>query len=573
MTIKTMPGLIRRMRCRAHPRHENALSDSQLLERFLHRREEPAFAELVRRHGPMVLGVCRRVLRHAQDAEDAFQATFLVLVRKAGGVARRHLLGNWLYGVAYRTALAARTGAARRRVKERHTAMHPAYEAAPAAEGQDLRALVDRELSRLPDKYRAPVVLCDLEGRSRRDAARMLGCTEGTLSGRLARARGLLAKRLGRSGVALSGVALAAGLAPAASAAVPAKLAVQTVMAAAQVAAGKVAGGMAGGAVSASVAALTERVVLAMLVNKCKVGVGLVLALALSLGLGGVTYQASAASPREDRPARSADARKSRPAQQLIWIEANADELIRTEAEGIFEIVLDRAPGNAIRQGKRDEPVTFDFKVKQRPTFEMFWQDKPAMSEGGVVHLKVDAKAVFDRAMPVEVAGDVLLLSVDSGDVLKGVVREARVESYAWVTTDHPVQDLFNVLTVPAQQSTYWVTTTAGAPPGDKYFLLRTDGTVRVSRTPPERAFRVRVPPPPDVHREKVMSGDVRVDAPVRIDLELSTIDVAEDKVKTAYKRLRQSGADRKALAAALRDLERAVAQMKRALADADDDD
>src|SRR6266404_1065918 len=141
------------------------MTDGQLLECFLAYRDEAAFAALMRRHGPMVFGVCRRVLCNAHDAEDAFQATFLVLVRKARSVGRPELLGNWLYGVAYRTAMAARRAAAKRRAKEREMAKPEAVE----EDGwQGLASLLDRELSQLPEKYRVAIVLCDLEGKTRK---------------------------------------------------------------------------------------------------------------------------------------------------------------------------------------------------------------------------------------------------------------------------------------------------------------------------------------------------------------------------------------------------------------------
>ena len=153
-------------------------------------RDEAAFAALVRRHGPMVLGVCRRVLRNAHDAEDAFQATFLVLVRKAGVAPAPGAVGDWLYGVAYRTALKA-AGAGRRRGARKRGRWRtcPSRQPRPDARGADLQPVLDEELSRLPDKYRGAVVLCDLEGKTRKEAARQLGVPEGTLSGRLATAR------------------------------------------------------------------------------------------------------------------------------------------------------------------------------------------------------------------------------------------------------------------------------------------------------------------------------------------------------------------------------------------------
>ncbi len=158
----------------------------------------------------MVWGVCRRLLSH-HDAEDAFQATFIVLVRKASSIVPREMVGNWLYGVAHQTALQARRTAARRRAREVQVTEMPDTE--PQQDRwADLQPLLDEELSRLPDHYRAVIVLCDLEGRTRKEVARQLGCPEGTVASRLARARAMLAKRLTQRGVALSAGALAAVL-------------------------------------------------------------------------------------------------------------------------------------------------------------------------------------------------------------------------------------------------------------------------------------------------------------------------------------------------------------------------
>jgi RNA polymerase sigma factor (sigma-70 family) len=265
-----------------------ALTDGQLLARFLASRDEAAFAALVRRHGPMVLGVCRRVLRHAQDAEDAFQAAFLVLARKAGSVLRREAVGSWLYMVAYRAAQRARANQARRHAREKHMGEMPHPEVQPE-EPQDWWPLLDDELGRLPEKYRAPVVLCDLEGRSHREAARQLGLPNGTFAGRLATGRRLLAERLSRRGVALSGGALAAVLSQgAASAQVTAPLVVATAKAAVWVAAGQLA------AVATPVAVLTKGVLRAMFLAKLKVVLGLMLVV-VALGAGGVAYRSAAA--------------------------------------------------------------------------------------------------------------------------------------------------------------------------------------------------------------------------------------------------------------------------------------
>src|SRR4249920_3512865 len=140
------------------------LTDEQLLEDYISRRDEAALAVLVHRHGPMVWGVCRRVLHDYHDAEDAFQATFLVLVRKAASIASRELVSNWLYGVAHQTALKARATAAKRRTRERQAAEMPEPAVTEQELWHDLQPLLDEELSRLPDKYRTVIVLCGLEG-------------------------------------------------------------------------------------------------------------------------------------------------------------------------------------------------------------------------------------------------------------------------------------------------------------------------------------------------------------------------------------------------------------------------
>ena len=261
------------------------LGDSALLERFLTQRDEAAFEALVRRHGPMVLGVCRRILPDVNDAEDAFQATFLVFVRRAASITDRKLLGNWLYGVAYHTARAARSAASQRRAKEAKAVsrQQPPEENA----WQELLPLLDDELSRLPAKYRSPVVLCDLEGKSRRDAAQELGLPEGTLSSRLARARSILARRLARRGVTLTAGAMAASLAHYATAAgLPCSLVLSTVRAGTLVLVGQAA---AAGLISANVTSLSEGAMKTMFLCKLKsVTAVLLLGSSLVIGTAGV---------------------------------------------------------------------------------------------------------------------------------------------------------------------------------------------------------------------------------------------------------------------------------------------
>jgi RNA polymerase sigma factor (sigma-70 family) len=270
------------------------VTDGQLLEAFVSRRDPAAFESLVRRHGPMVLGVCRRVLRDPHDVDDAFQASFLVLARKAAAVSPRQLVGNWLYGVAHTTAVRLRAANARRRVRERQVADMPEPEAEQGDRHGDLHRLLDEELARLPDKYRVPVVLCDLEGRPRREVARQLKVPEGTLSSRLTTARRMLAKRLTRRGLTVSGGALAAAVShEAASAYVPASLLSATVEAATLVAAGQAATGL----VSAQVAALTEGVLKSMFLSKLKAVVVVLLVVAALGGAAGIKAQMQGAEP------------------------------------------------------------------------------------------------------------------------------------------------------------------------------------------------------------------------------------------------------------------------------------
>ena len=221
----------------------------------------------------MVFGVCRRFLTTSQDAEDAFQATFLVLIRRAGSIGRRHLLANWLYGVARRTALRAHADVARRHARESQGAEHVAVETDQDPIWRDLRSVLDDELLRLPKKYRLPVILCYLEGLTFTEAARQLSWPAGTVSGRLARARDILRRRLTRRGVTLSGAALGSALVQSGEAAVPAALLRSTLRIAMTVAAKHAAGAAA---VSTPVALLTEGVLRAMFLTKLKIATALV---------------------------------------------------------------------------------------------------------------------------------------------------------------------------------------------------------------------------------------------------------------------------------------------------------
>jgi RNA polymerase sigma factor (sigma-70 family) len=268
------------------------LTDTDLLGRFAADNDETAFAVLVRRYGPLVLGVCRRVLHHDHDTEDAFQATFLVLARKAGTIHKHESLWSWLYKVAYRIALRARAGKARRQAQESEAMQRLTVRQSSPASDPYLAEFLDEEVRRLPDKYREPILLCYLQGETNEEAARRLHCPTGTVKIRLLRARQLLRKRLERRGVALSLAALAAGLLQHAEAAVPAVLAARTARAASLV--GEGYSPMAAG-LSSQVAGLVEVSLRRMCLTKLKVALAVLVAVLLCACTEGLTQPAGAA--------------------------------------------------------------------------------------------------------------------------------------------------------------------------------------------------------------------------------------------------------------------------------------
>jgi len=287
--------------------HVGQLPDEELLRRFAAGRDEEAFAALVRRHGPLVQDVCRRLLHNEHDAEDAFQATFLVLARNAASVRKQALVGSYLYGVAVRVARKARVVAARRRHHERAAAEQPATPSLDALTLRELRGVLDEELARLPEKHRAPLVLCYFEGLSRDEAAERLGWSRRAVKARLEQARERLRQRLTRRGVTLSAALFTAALSPDSASAVSPVLAAAAVRAAL-------------GSPSAAAAALVQGVVHELFLAKLKVILALVLTMGLAgSGVGVVAYQARVAELPEARQeegpkaaARDADRPRSR---------------------------------------------------------------------------------------------------------------------------------------------------------------------------------------------------------------------------------------------------------------------
>ena len=318
-------------------------SDAELLERFVTERDESAFAALVSRHGPMVFGVCRRLLRQAQDAEDAFQATFLILVRKAVSIGRRELLGNWLYGVAMRVASRARFLAVRRQTRETANREHMAVATSDSEEPLELSAAITEEVRGLPAKYRIPVVLCHLEGHSNEEAADELGCPVGTIKTRLFRAREMLRKRLARRGLIVGTTAITAALSTEVLAVtLPPALLDSTLKAAISFAAGDVGVGI----VSAQTVALTKGVLHTMFVAKMKTLAVLGLALLLLFGgTGAFAYHLQATE---------ADARKPK---------SDAEKTDAEKILGVWKFDSGKADGQELQgaEGERIKNSTYEF--------------------------------------------------------------------------------------------------------------------------------------------------------------------------------------------------------------------
>jgi RNA polymerase sigma factor (sigma-70 family) len=313
MSSMHLRGVIQKLRRVVDPEQAGGLTDAALLRRWTHDRDEAAFETLLWRLGPMVLGVCQRVLHDGHEAEDALQASFLILVRKAASIGRGESLAGWMHKVAYRVALETRTRAARGGV-----CASPALDFLPGAAGEDLawrdlRPLLDEEIQRLPEKCRLAFVLCCLQGKTNEEAAREIGCPLGTLLSRLHRARDRLRSRLTRRGIQLAIPTAGFLLAQQAAPAIPPALVSATLKAATWIAAGKKMAGV----VSTPVAMLTQGVLQTMMLAKVKFGATAVLAVALLGGGGMATYRGVAresgqgtVTAQTQGPARTASPRQ-----------------------------------------------------------------------------------------------------------------------------------------------------------------------------------------------------------------------------------------------------------------------
>jgi RNA polymerase sigma factor (sigma-70 family) len=414
MTSRPLNAVLQRLRA-AGERDGAGSTDGELLTRFLNQRDDDALAALVERHGPMVWGVCRRVLRNPHDAEDAFQATFLVLVSKAATVAPREMVANWLYGVAHQTAVRLRATAAKRGVREMQLKEKP-EPAVAEARVSELLPFLDQELSRLPERFRGPIVLCDLEGKTRKEAARQLGCPEGTVASRLARARDVLAKRMARHGLAVSGGSLGAALSQSgASAGVPDAVVSGTIQVATLLAANQAAG-----AISGPVAALAEGVLKTMLLKKIMATTMVVVALGVAAITGGslAVGQTEGAGQPADQPPTTAEKPIDRPPAAAVAAKdavVNTPTILgklqgewelqpKTEGEYKQRMVFTASSSGNWQRSKETLPVSITYYVEGRELLIQFYHEPNGAFNYRLKQLRFEYK--LDEGILTLTAGD-----------------------------------------------------------------------------------------------------------------------------------------------------------------------
>jgi RNA polymerase sigma factor (sigma-70 family) len=374
MTSRPLNAVLQQLRA-AGERDGAGSTDGELLTRFLTRRDDDALAALVERHGPMVWGVCRRVLRNPHDAEDAFQATFLVLVRKAATVIPREMVANWLYGVAHQTAVRLRATTARRGVREMQLKEQP-EPAVAEARVNELLPFLDQELSRLPERFRGLIVLCDLEGKTRKEAARQLGCPEGTVASRLARARDMLAKRMARHGLAVSGGSLATALSQSgASAGVPDAVVSSTIRVA-----GLGAANQATGASSGPVAALAEGVLKTMLLKKIMATTMVVVVLGVAAITGGslaVGQTDGTGKPADQPPATAVAAKDAVVNTPTILGKLQGEWELQPKTEGEYKqrMIFTASSSGNWQRSKETLPVSITYYVEGRELLIQFYHE------------------------------------------------------------------------------------------------------------------------------------------------------------------------------------------------------
>jgi RNA polymerase sigma factor (sigma-70 family) len=459
----TLGDVIRRIGRSVNLQSDLTLTDAQLLERFVKQRDEPAFAALLVRHGPMVLGVCRQLVRDAQEAEDAFQATFLVLARKAAVIRRQPLLASWLYGVAYRVAIRLRGQTARRRTREQRDVDLTTLAAADDCAYSDVRPLVHEEVGRLPDKYRSAVILCYLEGKTNEEAALQLRWPVGSVKSRLARARDLLRTRLTRRGLTLSAGLLTTELVLNKASASP-TLVDATIRGAALFAAGDA---VAGGLISARAVALSYGVLRTMILTKAKILAVLALTVVMLGGAGGLAYRSPAAEPGDTPKAapmktasHDADRTKTnkekpvdkpmddREAIQGTWqrIDWSAGVKVVPYQDHSSESITWVIEADNIRAVKDMKKKLASFSYKLDPTkkpkeIDMVHLDGPENVKGKLVHgaytLEGDILKICNRinpgdARPTEVATNKLGEKILQTFKRKAADEDKPKDEYAW---------------------------------------------------------------------------------------------------------------------------------------------
>ncbi|MFL5341780.1 MAG: RNA polymerase sigma factor [Gemmataceae bacterium] len=365
--------------------------DSQLLAAFAGRRDADAFALLVRRHGPMVHGVCRRWLREPADVDDAFQATFLVLVRRAGSISRPHKLGNWLHGVALRTARNLRTRVLRQQFRRQTNFDLGVVPTSGHIADDETGPLLDEEIARLPELYRVPIVLCHLQGLTRRQAAAALGCPEGTLSARLSRGLSLLRHRLTRRGLGVAGVA--ALLTPRSADAVPPLLVRTTVQSALE---------FLSAAAPSRVAALAQGVLHMLFIRRLTASLAAVtVLLGLAAAAGLVLHNTAGTAAHAEAPAKS-------PEPVVVQITTDdAGALTRatvTEGGDDVSMITTHALARHLKRVRRDLPgAAVSLKVERPIRADVFEAVRKACTDAGFARLQLqsgDVPLVMYDVMP-----------------------------------------------------------------------------------------------------------------------------------------------------------------------------
>jgi RNA polymerase sigma factor (sigma-70 family) len=403
-------AIVKFIRKVAATRSVKTSTDAQLLSRFVPQRDESAFAALVERHGPMVFAVCRRILRESHDCEDAYQATFLVLARKANSVAQPETLGNWLYGVACRTALRARTKAAKHHEQQvQQVVAHTEREPVDELIMKEIRQLLDEELNHLPAKYRAPFVLCYLSGQTHEEIASALGCPRKTVTTRLMRARQRLRGRLVRRGVTLAAGTFAALLSeksliaeglPIPDVSLTTRAALQFVTNAT----------ITTGTVSAPVAALAKGVLISMTLTRIKMlGAILLVATLFGSSAGLFAFHALAAGKDGKHPAGTKETPKARSVNEQVRFDLDkekeeklAKELFEGTVATVTAIGGSAGSGGllvfpALAGGEDDKQAPEKKKKSDKELLQGTWVEESRGADGKKVAEGDRWKLVFDE--------------------------------------------------------------------------------------------------------------------------------------------------------------------------------